>query len=66
MATSIRAPEVLARTLAVYGQTGVVESALDVPDREHVIAVVERRRKVLAMQRGWHGHVADIAAAALS
>ena len=45
MATSIRVPSVLARTVTVYGQIGQVEDALELPDRAQVCAVVERQAR---------------------
>lgn len=66
MATSIKVPAVLSRTVTVYGQIGEVETALQLPDRRHVYAVVERASDVLAIEQGWPGNVEAIVAAASS
>lgn len=65
MASSIRVPSVLARTVTVYGQIGQVEDALGLPDRAQVYAVVERAGRVLAIERGWPGDVEAIVTAAM-
>lgn len=52
MASGIRVPAVLARTVTVYGQIGPVEKALGLPDRQQVAAVVLRGDEVVALQRG--------------
>lgn len=52
MASGIRMPDVLARTVTVYGQIGAVEQALGLPDRRQVAAVVLDGDEVLVMQRG--------------
>jgi hypothetical protein len=55
MASGIRVPEVLARTVTAYGQIGPVEAALGLRDRHQVVAVVLRGDEVVAMQRGQPG-----------
>ena len=66
MASSIKVPKILARTVTVYGQIGEVEKALDLPDRRRVYAVVERDSQILAIERGRPGDVDAIVRAALS
>jgi hypothetical protein len=64
MSSSIRVPEILARTVTVYGQIGEVESALQLPDRGQVYAVVERAHEVLSIHAGWPGDVEAVVTAA--
>ncbi len=66
MASSIKVPAILARTVTVYGQIGDVERALELPDRRHVYAAVERDAQILAIERGWPGDVDAIVRSALS
>ena len=65
MASSIRVPAVLSRTVTVYGQIGAVERALDLPERNQVYAVVERAGHVRALAAGWPADVDPIVSAAL-
>jgi hypothetical protein len=64
MAANIRVPEVLARTVTVYGQTGAIERALDLPTRDRVYAVVERDGEVLHIEPGWPADVGAVMQAA--
>ncbi len=66
MASGIRVPAVLSRTVTVYGQIGEVETALSLPDRNQVYAVVERAGDVLALAAGWPADVDPIVTAALA
>lgn len=52
MAAGIRVPEVLARTITVYGQIGAVERALQLPSRDRVYAVVESGGQVAHVAQG--------------
>lgn len=66
MATNIAAPDVLARTVTVYGQIGEVEAALSIPDRAEVVAVVVDGHDVTALQRGRPTRIDEIVDAALA
>lgn len=64
MASHIADPAALARTVTVYGQIGQVESALRLPTRAQVYAVVERAGRVEHIEAGRPGDIEAVLAAA--
>ncbi|MFM9127584.1 MAG: hypothetical protein ACKOTA_08530 [Solirubrobacterales bacterium] len=63
MAAAIRDPEVLARTLTVYGDVSRVSDALGLPDRSQIAVVLCDRDGVVRWLR--QGRLTDAAAAEL-
>ncbi len=66
MASNIRVPAVLARTVTAYGQIGPVERNLNLPNRDQVYAVVVRGYDVLTVEPGWPSEVDAIVTAAFA
>lgn len=64
MAVSIRRPDILARTVTVYGQIGPIESGLRLSNRDTVHTVVVERSGAVRLVA--HGSVSDQSLAAVA